>query len=221
MTAIGIMMMAGGTAVSVKGQLDAGKAAKAAGAAGQQAAEASAQVAESQAEQLDYNALVADLQSADAVARGADEEARFRSSVKGIIGSQRAGFAAQGVDVGSGSAVDVQADAAYLGELDALSIKSNAQREAWGFSTQAEDLRLGAGVARKGAAAARVGGEYAAAAGRAGQTAARYGAAASVLGNGSSMILARYGWDTGSSKPPAVLPSRRIAGMSPLYRGPG
>lgn len=170
-------------------------AAKKAGEADQRAFEATAEVRESEAAQFDFNAQVAELQAQDALGRGQDEESRFRTSVRGLLGSQRAGFGGQGVDVGFGSAADVQADAAYLGELDALQIRTNAQREAWGLEVQAEDLRAGAATARKGAAAARLGGESAAAAGRAGQSAGRWQAGATLLGGTSSLLLARYGWD--------------------------
>lgn len=165
--AIGAGLWAVGQIMNAVGQKKAGAAAKDAG--------------EAEAQRLEYNAGVTGLQAADAVTRGAEEEQRFRSTVRGLIGSQRAGFAGQGVDVGSGSAVDVQADAAYLGELDALTIRSNAQREAWGYRVQGEDLRMAAGVARRG--------------GQAAQTAARWNTASSILGSGSSLLLQRYGWD--------------------------
>jgi hypothetical protein len=198
MTAIGLALAAGGAATSAVGQVRAGRAAREAGKAQQAQYEANAQVAESQAAQLDYNAKVAEEQAADAITRGQEEESRFRTSVRGLIGSQRAGFAGQGVVVDAGSAADVRADTTYLGERDALTIRHNAAREAWGYQTQAEDLRQGAAIARKGAAAARVGGTYAAAAGRAAQTQARIGAATSILGTGSSLVLDRYGWARGS-----------------------
>lgn len=195
MTAIALSLAAASAGTQAYGAVQQGKAAKQAGDANQRAYEANAQVAESQAEQLDYNAHVAELQSADATQRGLTEEARFRSSVRALIGGQRAGFAGQGVKVDAGSARDVQLDAARLGELDAQQIRSNAQREAWGFQVQAEDYRKGAAIARKGAAAARVGGQAAAAAGAAQQSAARWQAAGSVIGTGGSLLLQRYGWE--------------------------
>lgn len=197
-TLIGLSLAAAGAATSAAGQVKAGHAAKQAGQAQQAQYEANAQVAESQAAQLDYNAHAAEEQAADATARGAEDESRFRTQVRGLIGSQRAGFAGQGVAVGSGSAADVQGDAAYLGNRDALTIRHNAAREAWGFQVQAEDLRQGAAIQRKAAAAARVGGTYAAAAGNAAQTQARIGAATSILGTGSSLVLDRYGWSRGA-----------------------
>jgi hypothetical protein len=66
-----------------------------------------------------------------------------------MVGTQRAGFAAGNIDVGSGSAVDVQADTAFMGELDALQIRTNAAREAWGYSVEADDMRKRAVIARK------------------------------------------------------------------------
>ena len=170
LTLLGLGLAAAGTATSVYGQHKAGKAAKEAG--------------ESQAQREEYNAAVADLQAEDALVRGAEEESRFRTSVRGLIGKQRAGFAGQGVEVGSGSAADVQADAAFLGELDARQIRANAQREAWGYRVEAADRRMGADVARRG--------------GQAAQTAARWGAAGTVLG-GSSLLLDRYRWGKGKA----------------------
>lgn len=102
-------------------------------------------------ESAEFNAKVAEMQAVDALARGADDEERFREVVKGLIGSQRAGFAGQNVDVGIGSPVDVVADTAYLGELDALTIRNNAAREAWGYEIEAENFRrFGANAARQG-----------------------------------------------------------------------
>lgn len=161
--------------------------AKKAGDASTEAGEAQRRAAESLADLSDYNAQVAELQAQDAITRGADEEARFRTSVRGLIGSQRAGFAAGNIDVGSGSAVDVQADAAFLGELDALQIRTNARREAWGYQVEAEDLRRRGEIARKE-------GVYAERAGRTTATAGYWGAGGSILASGASLLKERYGY---------------------------
>jgi outer membrane murein-binding lipoprotein Lpp len=131
-----------GTVTSVYGGIKQGKAEKAAG-------EAQKRAAESQAELLDFNATIADAQAKDAEARGQIEADRYRTSVKGLIGHQRAATAAGNIDVGFGSALDVQADAAYLGELDALTIEQNAAREAWGYRVDAYDTRKRAEITRK------------------------------------------------------------------------
>jgi len=180
MTGIALALAAASTATTVIGQVKAGNAAKRAG-------EAQREASESQAELADYNAAVADLQAKDAIARGAEEEARFRTQVKGAIGAQRAGLAASNVDVGFGSAVDVQADAAFLGELDALTIRTNAAREAWGYEVQAEDLRKRGEIARKE-------GVYFEAAGREAQSASRWGAASTVAGSAGSLLMQKYGF---------------------------
>jgi hypothetical protein len=178
MTAM-VATMIVGTALKTVGDIKSGNAMKRAGEKQQEAAE-------SQAELGDYNANVAELQAEDAILRGELDEQRFRSLVRGAVGSQRAGMAAQGVDVNHGSAVDVQADAATLGELDALTIKTNARREAWGYEVQGENFKRGAEVTRKG-------GEYAAEAGRSAQTASRFNAAGTIVGGANSLLAMRYG----------------------------
>jgi len=178
------LLLAGvGTGVSAYGQIQSGRAARRAGQAQRRASE-------SEAELADYNASVADLQAQDAIERGAESEGRFRQQIRGTIGAQRAGFAGGNVDVGYGSAVDVQADAAFLGELDALTIRTNAAREAWGYKVQGADLRRRADIARKE-------GVYLEAAGRQQQSAAYLGAAGTIAGGTSSLLQMRYGFKRG------------------------
>lgn len=172
-------MIIGSMAVSAYSAYRQGQAAKKAGKAGQDAAN-------SQADLADYNAAVATVQADDAAARGAEEESRFRAGVRGTIGSQRAAFAAGNVDVGFGSAVEVQSDAAFLGELDALTIRTNAAREAWGYKVQAEDLHTRAAIARKT-------GVMVAAEGRERATGAYLSGAGTLLSQGASLYQAKYG----------------------------
>ena len=138
---------------------------------------------------LEFNAKVAEMQAVDALARGAEDEERFRMVVKGLIGSQRAGFAGQNVDVGIGSPVDVVADSAYLGELDALTIRNNAAREAWGYRVQAENFRMGVDAAGR---------------------ANNFATASSLLGFGSSLLALRYGFGGGGGTLPNMGGNTRI-----------
>lgn len=60
------------------------------------------------------------------------------------VGTQRSVQAANGIDVNSGSAAQLQDDTAMLGELDALTIQNNAAREAYGYRVQARQDLLNA-----------------------------------------------------------------------------
>lgn len=168
------------TAMSAASSIKAGNAAGRAGTAQRRAAEESAGLA-------DFNANIAELQGKDAVERGAIEESRFRSNVKVLIGGQRADLAANNVDVGFGSAADVQGDAAHLGELDALQIRTNAAREAWGYQVQAVDLRKRAEIQRKE-------GVMLEAAGQEAKGASRWQAVGTIAGGATSLVEARYGF---------------------------
>lgn len=86
---------------------------------------------------FDANARMADLQGKDAIQRGQIAEQRQRLATRQEIGSTRAALAGQGVDVGTGSAADVQASEAAIGEIDALTIKNNAALENWGYKVEA------------------------------------------------------------------------------------
>lgn len=98
---------------------------------------------------MKQNARIADIQADDALERGRKAEGRNRIDVRRTIGAQRAGLAASGVDISAdGSAIDLIADTARLGELDALTIRNNAAREAWGYKVQATDLRARGKIAR-------------------------------------------------------------------------
>lgn len=178
-TTLAIIAIAG-VAVAAYQQHQQGEAAAAAGEHQQQAAN-------SQADLQDYNAQIADLQAKDATARGALAESNYRSEVRGVIGQQRTLIAANNIDVSFGSAVDVQADAAYLGELDALTIRTNAAREAWGYQVQATDLRRRGRIARDE-------GVYLEAAGQQNRVTANWQAASTVLGGTSSLLSQRYGF---------------------------
>lgn len=96
---------------------------------------------EFQKQQYDFNASLADRQAAGAIARGDKQAARLKQGAKKLIGSQRVALAAQGVDVNSGSAADIQEETQVLSDMDALEIKNNAWRSAWGFKTEALDNR--------------------------------------------------------------------------------
>lgn len=148
---------AAGIGISTIGQLTAGDRAKTAAAVTsaniQGTSELNAQLIEQGSELNagvhDFNAAALEGQAADAIARGKQTEDLFRKQLHQTIGSQRASFAAQGVEISSGSAEQVQEDTAYQGELDALTIRTNAAREAWGFRVAAEGETLQAGATRK------------------------------------------------------------------------
>lgn len=91
--------------------------------------------------QLQTNSRIAELQAKSAERRGKDEANAYRVKVKQLIGSQRAAMAAQGIDIGADSALEIQEETAILGEQDAMTIKNNAFLEATGYRIQALDYK--------------------------------------------------------------------------------
>lgn len=114
-----------------------------------QQAEAGKKESEFNAAQMDMNARLAARQGEDAIGRGDKEAATYRDKVNQTVGSQRAALAAQGIDVNSGSAAEVQLDTKAMGEKDAMTIKNNAWREAWGYKVEAQNNRGSASMTRQ------------------------------------------------------------------------
>lgn len=112
---------------------------------------ASRKAGKAQKQLAEYNAELMEVKAEDALVRGREAEQRLRLGARGMIGASRAAFAASGVEVNDpdSTAGNVAADIKALSEVDALTIRSNAAREAWGYRAAATDLRFGGEVAEQ------------------------------------------------------------------------
>ena len=88
------------------------------------------------------NAKLSDAQAKEAIARGDEAASNLKSEVNKIVSSQKAGFAASGIDVSSGIADKLATETQILGEMDAVRIKNNAWKEAFGYKTDALSASL-------------------------------------------------------------------------------
>lgn len=95
------------------------------------------------------NAAIADQQAVDAMRRGAIEEEEQRARVRAVLGAQRATMGANNVVSSSGSPLGLLADTAQFGELDALTIRNNAAREAYGYRVESMNARNRGQLARR------------------------------------------------------------------------
>lgn len=137
-------LMIGSTAIGGVSAIQQGNAAAA-------SARYNAQVSEMNAKIMDQNAR-------DALERGKLEEQQKRMEIAALTGRQRAAMAANGVDLSFGSPLDTIVDTAMLGELDALTIRSNAAREAYDYKVAGANNRADAVLSRANASSAKTGG---------------------------------------------------------------
>ena len=82
------------------------------------------------------NARIAELGAQSALFQGQQQVGSLTLRAGQLKSSQRASMAANGVDLGTGSAAEVQASTDILKETDALTIDANAVRSAWGYRTE-------------------------------------------------------------------------------------
>lgn len=92
---------------------------------------------EFQRQQYELNAAASEAQAKDAIRRGEISADQVRKEGEKAKGAQRAALAAQGIDVNSGSAGEVQLDTERLIAQDVATVRNNAFREAMGYKTKA------------------------------------------------------------------------------------
>ncbi|WP_289296350.1 hypothetical protein [uncultured Reyranella sp.] len=127
-SAITLGLSAVGTGMGVMGQISQQNAQAQAASAAQAQAVYQAQVARQNEELMRR-------QAADAIQRGQVAEQNRRSLMQQQIGQQTAALAGQGTDF-TGTETDILGDTRAAGELDALTIRANADREAYAYRLQ-------------------------------------------------------------------------------------
>lgn len=83
------------------------------------------------------NARVAEQSAQGVLAQGERDAVALSMRYGQVKGAQRAALAANGVDLGYGSAAEIQASTDLLKETDLNTVSANAVRSAWGYRTQA------------------------------------------------------------------------------------
>lgn len=150
----------GGSALKGYGQYSEGRAAG-------EAYDYNAQLAE-------QNAAFADQRAAWSAEEGDQAASAAQMKARAVEGGVRANQGASGVDVNSGSSVDVQESVRQTGMLDALTVRSNAARQAYGYQVEAVNDRAQAALDRSAAKNSRKAGVI--------------NAAATLLGGGASSL---------------------------------
>ena len=85
----------------------------------------------------EINARMAELAAETEMTRGQSEYGSFTLKKGRLKSSQRANMAANGIDLGVGSAAEELTTTDIIGEIDGANIISNAVRSAWGYKSQA------------------------------------------------------------------------------------
>jgi len=87
------------------------------------------------------NAQIANYQAQTEQAIGAQQENAQQQKTANMMGAQRATMAANGIDLGQGSASDILTSTQFMGERDALTIRDNTARQAWAYNMNAQNYR--------------------------------------------------------------------------------
>lgn len=104
------------------------------------------------------NAAIAAQNARLTMETGAAKEAAQGMKSRATVGHITAAEGASGIDVNTGSAAAVRSAAAELGELDAMTIRSNSAREAYGYKVQESNELAQSQLLKKQAESAKTGG---------------------------------------------------------------
>ena len=146
-----------------------------------------AQSADAQAASYNYKAAVANnnaiiaKRNADAATQAGEAKAQANDlKTKNLVGTQLVTQAASGLDVGSGTNVNIRQSAVDLGHLDTLTILNNAAKNAAGFKAQGMNFTAESALDTSSAENAKTAGEF--------------GVATSLLGGASSFASKWVGY---------------------------
>lgn len=103
----------------------------------EQSAHAQQQSANYQAAVARNNQITANAEATYATSAGESQQQSQAMTTRALIGNEKAAQASSGLDVNSGSSVNVRSSAAELGTLSGLNIKSNAALKAAEYRAQA------------------------------------------------------------------------------------
>jgi hypothetical protein len=99
-----------------------------------------------QAQVARNNAIIAQQQADDAQSLARMREREHRTQVKGFKGKQRSILATSGFEANEDDALDILADTAEIGEVDALKIRNKGKREAHRHHLAAQSGQAQAGL---------------------------------------------------------------------------
>lgn len=105
----------------------------------------------SQARIAEINASIADAAARSTLMASERQEQSIRLRGAQTKASQRAATAANGIDIGVGTPVDIATSTDYITEVDANTAKANGIAAAWGQRIQANNLRREATASRASA----------------------------------------------------------------------
>ena len=101
------------------------------------------------------NATIAEYAAQDAQRRGEQDALEIQRKASAIKGTQRVSMAARGLDLGYGTADDLQAQTDFFSQSDVATTRTNADKESWSRRAQkanyeAEALSSGGSMAAAG-----------------------------------------------------------------------
>lgn len=106
------------------------------------AAENTKETARLNREIADMNAEFAELDAYNTKVEGYSEVARYQKVIDSTLAEQQANLSAADVDVNYGTAATIQSETSFIGELNKMEMRKQAEESALGYKNQARMYRI-------------------------------------------------------------------------------
>ena len=143
--------------------------------------------ADYQAAIMDRNAKVASMQAEDRQRTGQIEEKQMRLKNEQMIGQAKSDLSGSGVQIGTGSTLDVVSDQAAWSEWDVQQHRWDVAKDIWSIKNTASNYSAQSGLYRM--------------AGQNAESAGNWGAATSVISGAGTVADKWYTYQKGGGKP--------------------
>lgn len=97
---------------------------------------------EAQANIAEINARTSENAAQSVLNQGKQQVAQSSLKYGAVKSGQKAALAANGVDIGTGNAAELQGSTDIMKEIDLNTLKANAVRSAWGYRTQSSNYQI-------------------------------------------------------------------------------
>jgi len=102
-----------------------------------------------QQQRAEFNAKMMELEAKSTMMAASEQGKQIQEAAGRIVGQQKAGYAAQGVNVASGVAHQMEQQTRTYAKNDVIALMANARNAAWGKSVSAWDARTQGRMAKR------------------------------------------------------------------------
>ena len=106
-----------------------------------QEADAIAQQSRFEAQSLEFQSEIVQIQKREILKKSQEDIGFRQQSTSRLLGNQKVNLAAQGIEIDSGTSLEIMEQTREAGARDVMTISNNAWRKGWGMDVESQTFR--------------------------------------------------------------------------------